>query len=73
MLDTLEATTPAVTDARVDVALACSLGALFVGVVVAVDPSGLVPSGPARWTVLRDAHGCRGVLCCSGSRYASNE
>ena len=32
-------------------ALAFALAALFVGVVVAVDPHGLVPSGPARWTV----------------------
>lgn len=32
-------------------ALAFALAALFVGVVIAVDPHGLVPSGPARWTV----------------------
>jgi O-antigen ligase len=48
--DTLESTTPAVTEAG-SRPLAGILGALFVGVVVAVDPRGLVPSGPARWTV----------------------
>ena len=32
-------------------AVALALGALFIGTVVAVDPRGLVPSGPARWTV----------------------
>jgi hypothetical protein len=32
-------------------ALASLLGAFFVGTVSAVDPSGLVPSGPLRWTV----------------------
>lgn len=50
MLETLETTTPAVTDAPPR-ALAPVLGVLFVGIVVAVDPPGLVPSGPARWTV----------------------
>jgi putative inorganic carbon (hco3(-)) transporter len=50
LLDTLESTTPALTDAPPR-ALAPVLGVLFVAVVVAVDPRGLVPSGPARWTV----------------------
>jgi O-antigen ligase len=45
-------TTPEMTDAPVERrSLARTLSALFVGVVVAVDPSGLVPSGPARGTV----------------------
>src|SRR5260221_12440537 len=48
----MESTTTAVTGAaRRPVAVAYVLGALFVGPVIAVDPSGLVPSGPARWTV----------------------
>ncbi len=52
MPNTLKSTTaPAAPVARRPVALALVLGALFVGTVIAVDPSGLVPSGPARWTV----------------------
>jgi len=47
----VEATTPTVNvGARRSVALAFVLGALFVVTVVAVDPRGLVPSGPLRWT-----------------------
>jgi len=49
LLDTTASTTPALTGAHRR-ALGYALGALFVGVVVAVDPDGLVPSGPARWT-----------------------
>ncbi len=41
--------------------LAFALAALFVGVVIAVDPHGLVPSGPARWTVTAGDHGDRRV------------
>ena len=52
MLDTMESTTPAVTGAtRRPLAVAFLLASLFVGAVVAIDPSGLVPSGPTRWTV----------------------
>jgi O-antigen ligase len=50
VLDSLEATTPTV-NAAARRSLALVLGALFVGTVMAVDPSGLVPSGPLRWTV----------------------
>lgn len=32
--------------------LAWVLGLLIVGTVVAVDPAGLVPTGPMRWTVI---------------------
>ena len=33
-------------------AVAWALGALIVGTVVAVDPGGLVPTGPLRWTAI---------------------
>jgi hypothetical protein len=52
VFDTRETTVP--QDAgltRAPGALAMLFGALFVGTVVAVDPYGLVPSGPSRWTV----------------------
>jgi putative inorganic carbon (HCO3(-)) transporter len=50
LLDTSMATTPAVADtARRPLALV--LAALVVATVATVDPSGLVPSGPLRWTV----------------------
>ncbi|MDQ1476230.1 MAG: hypothetical protein QOE62_1459, partial [Actinomycetota bacterium] len=52
MFDIKETTAPAETGlTRNSGALAILLGALFVGTVVAVDPYGLVPSGPLRWTV----------------------
>jgi O-antigen ligase len=50
MLDTSFPATPAVTDTDRH-RLALVLGALFVATIVAVDPSGLVPSGPLRWTI----------------------
>jgi hypothetical protein len=52
VFDTRETTVP--EDAgltRATGALAILLGAIFVGTVAAVDPYGLVPSGPLRWTV----------------------
>lgn len=51
MLDT-QPTTTAAAPALSRPPLAPLLGALFVAAVVAVDPAGLVPSGPARWTVM---------------------
>jgi O-antigen ligase len=51
VLDTSITTTPAVSAATARRPLALVLAALVVGAVVAVDPSGLVPSGPLRWTV----------------------
>jgi len=52
VLDIRETTAPQETGpARPSRALAIILGALFVATVVAVDPYGLVPSGPLRWTV----------------------
>ncbi|HEV7527098.1 MAG TPA: O-antigen ligase family protein, partial [Acidimicrobiia bacterium] len=52
MRETMAATTPDANRSEPrPFALALALSGLFVGTVVAVDPSGLVPSGPARWTV----------------------
>jgi hypothetical protein len=52
VLDVVTSIEPAVPDVSSSRALARTLAALFVGAVVAVDPAGLVPSGPARWTVM---------------------
>ena len=59
MLDTVKLTTATMATPEATVAgangprrpLALALAALFVGTIVAVDPAGLVPSGPTRWTV----------------------
>ena len=65
MLSTVESTTTPLTGlARRP--LAAALGALFVGVVVAVDPHGLVPSGPLRWTVTLVLMGAAVVALLAG-------
>jgi len=56
MIDDLDVAT-ACPPARVDVprragGLEWAIGALVLGTVVAVDPAGLVPTGPMRWTVI---------------------
>jgi O-antigen ligase len=52
VLDAMESTPEqAIPEDRRSRALALTIAALFIGTVAAVDPYGLVPSGPARWTV----------------------
>ena len=51
--------------------LAWALAALIVGTVVAVDPAGLVPTGPLRWTVITadDGRRARSRSCSTRSRF----
>jgi O-antigen ligase len=58
-LDVVATQSPAAVPSRARPGfLAWSLAALIVGAVVAVDPAGLVPTGPSRWTVITLATGC---------------
>jgi O-antigen ligase len=47
-------------------ALAWALGALLVGSVIAVDPAGLVPTGPLRWTAIAIT---TGIALCTMLRH----
>lgn len=61
MVDTLASTTPPVTETSRR-SLALVLGALFGASIAAVDPHGLVPSGPLRWTVMLVLMGAAGCV-----------
>jgi O-antigen ligase len=59
MIGDLDRATPVSTAeiASPDTGISWAIAALIVGTVVAVDPGGLVPTGPLRWTVITAATG----------------